>query len=303
MAQNDRLRRLYPWADEESLATLAARSDPAGLLPYQRALLDVISGPESGGRYNVIYGGRKFSDYSRHPGVAVPIQSGPNVGKTSSAAGRYQFIGPTWESYRKKLNLPDFSPASQDRAAWALAKDVYGPNLDQVLLSGDPQAIAGVGQKLAGTWTSLPGGIEQGTNVNKFVSAFNQSLGSPQAVNMATQGAAASAANNTALNAATNAAMQAASGMYGAAANQSVANQLMATQQAAGASPFASLLSMISASQPKQQTVTTKKDAIEPGIGGQGDVDPVQAAIATSHTPNVYMNKRREERFPYSFRI
>lgn len=146
------------------------------LPPYALALLNAISGPESAGKYDVIYGGSRFNDFSDHPRKAVPITSGPNVGKTSSAAGKYQFLGPTWDQYKNKLGLPDFSPQSQDQAAWALASDSYrnatGGDLDAVLQSGDPQAIAGVGKALAPIWTSLPGGIEQGTNTNRFVNAF-----------------------------------------------------------------------------------------------------------------------------------
>lgn len=154
------------------------------LTPYQRALLNTISGPESGGRYNVMYGGRRFGDYSRHPNVANRIQSGPNKGKTSTAAGKYQFLKGTWDTYQRRLGLPDFSPASQDQAAWALARDRYkaitGGDLDAALQSGDPNKIAGVGKALRGTWTSLPGGIEQGTTTSKFVNAYNRNLGRPQ---------------------------------------------------------------------------------------------------------------------------
>lgn len=152
----------------------------ADLAPHQRALLETISGPESGGRYDVIYGGERFKDFSDHPRKAIRIQTGPNAGRTSSAAGKYQFLGSTWDQYKDKLGLADFSPENQDRAAWALAADTYrqktGQDLDAVLQSGDPEAIANVGSTLRGVWTSLPGGIEQGTNKNKFVSTFMSAL-------------------------------------------------------------------------------------------------------------------------------
>lgn len=150
-------------------------------MDYRRALLDTIAKTESPG-YNVVYGGSRFSDFADHPRRAVPITSGPNRGKTSSAAGRYQFLGSTWDAYRDKLDLPDFSPGSQDEAAWSLASDVYkrktGRELESALASGDDDAIAGVGKALSGTWTSLPGGIEQGQGGKRFVSAFKRGLGS-----------------------------------------------------------------------------------------------------------------------------
>lgn len=155
------------------------------LTPEQRALLDAIAAKESAGKYNVIYGGSTFSDFSDHPGKYVPIRSGPNKGLKSSAAGRYQFIESTWDDQAKKLGLKDFSPQSQDLAAYNLARENYnrstGGNLDQVLQSGDPNALAQVGKVLNKTWTSLPGGIEQGTNTSRFVRAYQNALG-PQAV-------------------------------------------------------------------------------------------------------------------------
>lgn len=148
--------------------------------PHQKALLNTIAGPESGGRYNVIYGGGRFDDFSKHPGQAVRIQTGPNAGRTSSAAGKYQFLGSTWQDQAGKLGLADFSPANQDKAAWNLAAETYkgktGQDLDAVLQSGDPAALANVGKVLNPIWTSLPGGIEQGTNTDWFVSTYQRAL-------------------------------------------------------------------------------------------------------------------------------
>ena len=165
---------------------LGGRESPAkvqasasSISPEGRALLDTIASTEANS-YDVIYGGQKFSDYSDHPRVNVPIRSGPNIGKTSSAAGRYQFIKGTWDQQRRKLGLPDFSPASQDIAAYDLAKTVYrqttGRDLDADLKSKDPRVLSGIGRALAGTWTSLPGGIEQGQGSGRFVSSFNKFL-------------------------------------------------------------------------------------------------------------------------------
>nr|WP_248311801.1 glycoside hydrolase family protein [Bosea sp. ASV33] len=127
-----------------------------------------------------MYGGKKFDSYADHPRVNVPITSGPNAGRTSSAAGRYQFLASTWDAQAKKLGLKDFSPANQDLAAYDLAKTVYGKktgrDLDADLKSKDPGVISGIGAALAGTWTSLPGGIEQGQGSGRFHSSFNRFL-------------------------------------------------------------------------------------------------------------------------------
>ena len=155
-----------------------ARQD--SLSPEAYALLDTISGTESAGKYNVMYGGKRFSDYSDHPRIAFPIQSGPNRGKRSSAAGRYQFIQGTWDDQARKLGLKDFSPESQDRAAWHLAQETYGPNLERDLRSGNPNALGAVGHALRGQWTSLPGGIEAGTNASRFATAFQKNLAARQ---------------------------------------------------------------------------------------------------------------------------
>lgn len=153
------------------------------LPPEAIALLNTIAGPESGGSYNTVYGGQKVEDLSDHPRINVEIKSGPNAGKTSSAAGKYQFLKGTWDTYAQKLGLKDFSKDSQDQAAWALAQDAYkdatGGNLYADLKSGDPEVIAQVGKSLSPIWTSLPGGIEQGTTRNRFVNSFARNLDAP----------------------------------------------------------------------------------------------------------------------------
>jgi muramidase (phage lysozyme) len=169
-----------------------------GFTAQQRALLDTIAGPESGGKYNVMYGGSTFNDYSKHPGMGHIINTGPNAGQQSTAAGRYQFLAPTWNEQAQKYGYTDFSPETQDKAAWNYASDIYkaktGGDLTTVLQSGDAGQIANVGKVLSGTWTSLPGGIEQSVGTDKFVSAYQTALGNPINTNPYTQTDVATAA-------------------------------------------------------------------------------------------------------------
>ena len=156
-----------PRTPERVSGATAASKD---LSSAKREILDTIAGTESPD-YNTLYGGKKVADLSRHPGIDVPIMSGPNVGKTSSAFGRYQFTEPTWNEQAKKLGLKDMSPESQDLAAWDKAASVYktktGRDLEEDWASGDQTMRQNALRALSGTWTSLPGGIEQSAKYGK----------------------------------------------------------------------------------------------------------------------------------------
>jgi muramidase (phage lysozyme) len=143
------------------------------LPPQARALLDTISGPESSGAYNVRYNGNggtaTFDSYAAHPNVAVTIPQGqPHAGETSTAAGRYQIVGSTWDPLQKKYGFGDFSPATQDQAAWHLAADTYNQKTGRDLLadlqSGRTQDVASA---LHGQWATLNMG-SYGPNLAKY---------------------------------------------------------------------------------------------------------------------------------------
>ena len=136
-----------------------------------RALLDAIAGSESPG-YNTVFGGQKFKDYKKHPEIDVPIPWRP--GETSNAAGRYQFLSTTYNPIAKSLKLKDFSPDSQDRAAWELARTTYGDeNKLKQDLRRDPVSVA---SRLSGKWSSLPGGSERNDATDSFEKRFRSSL-------------------------------------------------------------------------------------------------------------------------------
>jgi muramidase (phage lysozyme) len=133
--------------------------------------LETIKQSESGGDYHRGYGPiGDIADLSHHPGIHVP---GP-TGKPTSAFGAYQFEQATWEEMARKHNLPDMSPANQDRAAWELAKERYPGNLEADLASRDPAKLRAIANALHRTWTSLPGGTEQGQSEQTF---FDRVLG------------------------------------------------------------------------------------------------------------------------------
>jgi muramidase (phage lysozyme) len=108
--------------------------------------------------YAVCYGYRHtITQFSDHPAIAEGWKGEPldslgaaYRGKVSTAAGAYQIIRPTWQSAKRALALPDFTPASQDAAAvWLI--DKRGA-LDLIKAGRFKDAIG----KLGGEWASLP---------------------------------------------------------------------------------------------------------------------------------------------------
>lgn len=89
-----------------------------------------------------------FSDYSDHPAVLVQVN---RKGLASTAAGRYQVLLRFWRAYKALLNLPDFSPLSQDRLAMRILKECRA--LDDVH-AGRIEAALGKCRRI---WASLPG--------------------------------------------------------------------------------------------------------------------------------------------------
>lgn len=144
-------------------------TDPVSqnLPSHHRALLNAISGPESGGAYNVRYapgGGKTFDENGEHPGIFESGPAGP-----SSAAGRYQFTKTTWDNL---TGGAPFTRENQDAAAIQLAKSEYqrktGRDLDTDLQqNGLTPQMASV---LAPTWAGL------GDNPGKAIGQYRASM-------------------------------------------------------------------------------------------------------------------------------
>jgi muramidase (phage lysozyme) len=130
---------------------VASAAGPYRITPERRALLNTIRYAEgtwkgdSAAGYQVLYGGGRFSDLSRHPEIVV------RRGYTSAAAGAYQFLPDTWKRAARSLRLQDFRPASQDQAALHLVEQ------RGALKTFDRQGLsAEVLARLAPEWASLP---------------------------------------------------------------------------------------------------------------------------------------------------
>ncbi len=130
----------------------AAQAGGANVL----AFLDMLAWSEgtstikaSDDGYNVLVGGKLFTDYSKHPRVLVPL---PNLGIKSTAAGRYQFLARTWDSIVRLYNFRGrFTPEAQDLAAVKLLTECGA--LPHIQAGRIKEAIAAA----APIWASLPG--------------------------------------------------------------------------------------------------------------------------------------------------
>lgn len=117
---------------------------------YQ-ALLDTISFCE-GANYDDVYNYQmKITDFSQHPNKVFC-----RGGLCSSAAGAYQFLDTVWKSdIQKNLDLPDFSPLSQDIAA--LYQILQKKNVDEKLIENPSEEnLRTIFLSLSYEWASIP---------------------------------------------------------------------------------------------------------------------------------------------------
>lgn len=120
----------------------------------ERAFLDMIAyaeGTNSANGYRMMFGGRLFESYADHPRVLHEFTNKVGERLKTSAAGRYQFLARTWDELQRKLDLPDFGPASQDAAALELIRQRGA--LPDVRAGRVADAV----RKVAPIWASLPG--------------------------------------------------------------------------------------------------------------------------------------------------
>lgn len=100
----------YPVA--ECLRSYPVRYSQAFVEANSNAMLSLISTTEgTGSCYNFMVGFKKFYTYAKHPNIEQPFGE-----KTSTAAGRYQFLFSTWQEMVNAKGYIDFSPVNQDGA-------------------------------------------------------------------------------------------------------------------------------------------------------------------------------------------
>lgn len=120
--------------------------------PNVRKFLDVISKAEGTTThgYNTGFGNVRFDSLADHPRTKKSFKQTDGKSNLTSAAGRYQFIAPTWDGVAKQLGLTDFSAKNQDLGAIQL---LYEAGAMPSILKGDwTNAIKKTGK----TWASFP---------------------------------------------------------------------------------------------------------------------------------------------------
>jgi len=138
------------WAELTKTPVRQIRDNDKHIHPQVEAFLKMIRVPEgtsSPDGYMTIFTGRKFYSFDDHPRILVC-----SGGLCSDAAGAYQFLSTTWDMLAKDLNLPDFSPHSQDLGAIELIRrrSAYEDVIDG--------RITAALEKTSWEWASLPPG-------------------------------------------------------------------------------------------------------------------------------------------------
>jgi muramidase (phage lysozyme) len=125
------------------------------MTPNQKAFLDTIAWSEgtiriqtSDDGYNVLVGSTPahpllFTSYADHPRIL-------NKSLNSTAAGRYQVLERYYDAYKTMLDLPDFSPDSQDTIA---LRQIFESGACNDIESGN---FATAAAKVGHIWASFP---------------------------------------------------------------------------------------------------------------------------------------------------
>ena len=137
-----------PQSSSSSSATTAAPSSGDQWDRWGK-VISFAEGTSGEKGYTTMFGGRQFTDMSRHPNSPMAT----SWGTQSEAAGKYQFMKPTWDSASSAVGVTDFSPESQEKVGRYLAEqrgldiNTQITNIDEFRAQVD---------KIAPEWAGLP---------------------------------------------------------------------------------------------------------------------------------------------------
>jgi muramidase (phage lysozyme) len=141
-----------PLMVSNSQATPGINTETTELNATTKVFLGTIpwaEGTAEANGYQLISTGVYFSHFQDHPRQRECVMyQGKEL--CSDAAGRYQFLSTTWDRIALKLQLPDFSPRSQDLAALELIREQGA--FEDLETEQWESAI----YKVAPVWASLP---------------------------------------------------------------------------------------------------------------------------------------------------
>ena len=175
-AELERLNKLNPAGTEKPSVETAPvpqgdQGDGSDGWARWRNVISLGEGTQGDEGYNIMFGGRRFENMSAHPNnpMATPW------GTKSEAAGKYQFMKPTWDRAKSALNLPDFGRESQEKAGRWLATN---RGLDYNTRITDFETFKKEITKISPEWASMPslnhgGGSYYGQGAISFEEAWN----------------------------------------------------------------------------------------------------------------------------------
>lgn len=140
-------------SNERQILEQWAKQNP-GLYEGLKQSIAGAEGTILGGKpgYNVMFGGGRFKDFSRHPDKVVRSSSG----LASAAAGAYQFMPGTWQGVQQSLGLSDFSPQAQDIGMLKKVRDRLMPLGGLAAISKANTLTPEIQAALAPEWASFP---------------------------------------------------------------------------------------------------------------------------------------------------
>lgn len=161
--------RVWSYSLPFNRATALLSYDPA---VQERAFMEAIAHAEGNAAYNELYGHEEIGDLTRHPNRCKPIHVNGYEQLCTTAAGRWQITADTWYEYAERLNVRDFSPASQYRVAVAIARDTGALTL---LSEGN---VIGAMKAASHRWASLPHNSTNQSRVSEkqFLRLYERSL-------------------------------------------------------------------------------------------------------------------------------